>query len=295
MKRCLIWGSGDFFRRYINVLRYWELRGEIEIIGITSKQQVFDEYLGYCYYDIESVIHLNFDYIIIAADSKASNSIEKDAISIGIKQNRILRINPFLLPDFSFDEYLKLLNHVPTIFADNCWGGITSSRLGFEFKSPLVNMYVKNNYYIKFLENPHKYIETPIEFKKMKYAPLVNKYYPLCVCDDIELRFNHYENFKEANDAWEKRKKRINWDNLFVVMITEDIEMATRFCMLPYEKKICFVPFETSAPELFYVDFYKYYNGPFWQAVVEMAQGKSYYYSLIDILNGKITKISKSR
>lgn len=292
MKRCLIWGTGDFFYKYLNVFRYYESIKMIEVVGVTSKDVIFEHYLEYKFYSYEQINNIEFDYVIIATDSQMAIKIMDSALKIGIDKKKIIRIAPLLLPDFCFDEYEKISQNPPSIFADNCWGGITSARLGLEFKSPFVNMWVKNDSYIRFLENARHYIDSPIEFVEMKYAPLVNQYYPLCRCDDIELRFNHYKTFDDANTKWEKRKTRIDWDNLFVVMITEDKGMASRFCNLPYKNKLCFVPFNTNAPELFYVDIYQNYSGPFWQIVVEMAQGKKYYYSIIDMMNGKITKLS---
>ncbi len=293
MKKCVLWGTGDFFVKYINVIRYHEACERLKIIAITSNSVPFDNYLGYRFVMPKDVPSQQYDYIILCADDVASRSIRSEAVSIGIPVEKILRLNAFLLPEFNFDKYISVIESRPTILADNCWGGITYNRLGMEFASPFINLWVKNDQYIKILENPKKYIESSISFKNMKYAPLVNKYYPLCMCEDVELRFNHYKYFEEAKDAWDRRRKRVNWDNLYYVMITEDHGIAERFCNLPHKNKICFVPFKTSEECLFYVDFYKRYNGPFWQAVVDMAKGRVFSYSVIDLFCGERRFISE--
>ena len=43
---------------------------------------------------------------------------------------------------------------------------------------------------------------------------------------------------------------------------------------------------------LYYVDFYKFYKGPFWQAVIDMAKGLIYSYSVLDLINGERVYLS---
>ena len=40
--------------------------------------------------------------------------------------------------------------------------------------------------------------------------------------DDIKLYFNHYKTNEEAEEKWEERKKRMNMDNLFILMCDRD-------------------------------------------------------------------------
>ena len=287
MKKCIIWGTGYIFSKVINSIRYQEKCGGLSIIGVTSNNNLFENYIGYKCFLPSELIFLDFDYIIITAEGENVLDIKDEIIKMGISESKILRYNAFLLPDFDFEKYISLFDSKPTIFADNCWGGITYNKLGLEFMSPFINLYVKNDSYMRFLENPRKYIENTVCFKEMKYAPLVDKYYPLCVCEDIELRFNHYSTFDEAKGAWDRRRKRVNWDNVFYMMITEDRNIASRFCNLPYENKVCFVPFESSEECLYYVDFYHEENGPLWRSVIDMAKGLSYSYSVMDLIQGK--------
>ena len=40
---------------------------------------------------------------------------------------------------------------------------------------------------------------------------------PTGLLGDIKINFMHYKSFEEGVMKWEQRKKRINWDNLFLV------------------------------------------------------------------------------
>lgn len=60
------------------------------------------------------------------------------------------------------------------------------------------------------------------------------------MCDDIKLFFNHYKSYEEAFESWERRKKRIKWNNLFVMNYTSNLDKIDSFIGLEYEKKICF-------------------------------------------------------
>ena len=62
--------------------------------------------------------------------------------------------------------------------------------------------------------------------------------------DDVEVCFVHYGTEEEATRAWDRRKERIVWDNLFIVATDHDgmylPEMLERFDALPYKNKVMF-------------------------------------------------------
>ena len=39
---------------------------------------------------------------------------------------------------------------------------------------------------------------------------------PIGLLDDVEIIFLHYTSTKDAKEKWERRKKRINYDNIFI-------------------------------------------------------------------------------
>jgi uncharacterized protein (DUF1919 family) len=111
--------------------------------------------------------------------------------------------------------------------------------------------------------------------------------YPVCMCDDIELYFNHYASYESAVESWEKRKKRINWNNIFVTMYTENPEIAKEFDQLDYEKKICFTTFASdlnSACALVFTDENVLKYKPLWYIVTCMASGILQCYDPVELL-----------
>lgn len=65
--------------------------------------------------------------------------------------------------------------------------------------------------------------------------------YPICKLGDIRLCGVHYHSHDEMITAWEKRKKRINWNNIFLITTDEYInskECLEQFDTLPYPKVV---------------------------------------------------------
>lgn len=132
----------------------------------------------------------------------------------------------------------RLKNRRPTIISSNCNGEFWYYDLKLPFLSPTINLSFDMNDYIKMLENLHWYMEQSIEpYEDDRFE------FPTGKLADIEIRFNHYKTFEEAVNKWEERKKRINWDNLFIIGIDGDnctYETIQRFDNLPYKNKVIF-------------------------------------------------------
>lgn len=133
---------------------------------------------------------------------------------------------------------LKLKNITPTIISSNCNGEYWYYDMKLRFLSPTINLSFDMNDYVKMLENLQWYMEQPvIPFEDDRFD------YPTGMLGDIEIRFNHYKTFDEAAAKWEERKKRINWDNLFILGIDGDnctYDSLKRFDDLPYKNKVIF-------------------------------------------------------
>ena len=132
----------------------------------------------------------------------------------------------------------KLKNTTPTIIASNCNGEFLYYDMKLKFLSPTINLSFDMNDYVKMLENLRWYMEQPIlPYNDHRFE------FPTGKLADIEIRFNHYKTFEEAVAKWEERKKRINWDNLFILGIDGDnctYETMLRFDNLPYKNKVIF-------------------------------------------------------
>ena len=131
----------------------------------------------------------------------------------------------------------RLKNKNITILCNNCLGGVVYHCLGLQFLSPTVNLMVDSTAdFIKFCKNINYYLQQPIVELKDDSKP-----YPLGMCGDIKLHFNHYHSFEDAVAKWESRKKRINWDNIYLIAndYISDTEFVSREEILEFGKLKC--------------------------------------------------------
>ncbi len=129
----------------------------------------------------------------------------------------------------------KKLKIYPSIITNHCIGGIISHDLGLKFLSPTVNLKILPDDFIKFVENLNKYLNA--EFVKIES----DLPYPVAKLDDITVYFVHYKTFDEAVEKWNERKKRIDFNNIRVIMTARDgakNETLERFDKLPYKKVV---------------------------------------------------------
>ena len=110
----------------------------------------------------------------------------------------------------------RLKNDNFSIISSNCIGGFIYHRLGKQFLSPTINLYFNQKEFIKFAQNLRYYITLPLEFIETDFD------FPVAKIGDITLYFLHYSNNDEAKEAWERRKTRINYDNLYLIVYDKD-------------------------------------------------------------------------
>lgn len=145
----------------------------------------------------------------------------------------------------------KIINKDLTIISNNCWGGGIYQKLNLPYTSPTVGVYFYADDYIKFISNLEHYLSiTPkiIPIEKSKYKDEIKKlkvyrYFPIGLIDDVEVIFLHYRSDEEAIIKWERRKKRVNMNNLIVKFNDQNgcTEQHLKcFSRLEYDNKICF-------------------------------------------------------
>lgn len=290
MFRCLVWGSGKVFNDNINLLLFFEMKREIVLAGITGNDTAFSRISDISFVPKSQIDCSNYDIVIIMSDKRVE--IEKEAISCGFAEEQILWYKSLHIPNLNLKKFMDLKKSLPSILVHNCWGGLTCHHLGVEFRSPLVNMYLEEADYLKLLCQPKLYMQEELSFDYIAYSEYLQREFPVCKCGDIKLYCNHYRSFEHAKECWERRKLRINWDNLFVMFFTENEERAKEFDKLPYEKKICFVPFTSDLESVYTLDFCQkgeMAKKELWEIVNGMAVGDFYYYDVIELLNtGKV-------
>lgn len=291
MKKCLLWGTGDIFRMYFSMIMYYEEKGIIQIVGITSNERYYKSIMGIRFIEKADIDILSFDVLIVMADSFVLKSICIEAKEIGIDDSRIVPVKVITLPGFHFDKYSMIRKNVPTILSPNCWAGLLYHALGLEFMSPFINMHEDHDDYLKILKNLDLYMESSLEFVQMGYEIQKGslKEFPIAKCADVTLYLNHYSSFEEANDCWERRKARLNLQNCLVMFYDYDMNRINEFCNLSFDRKICFVPFQSDNKNLVSLVYSDYMgNTPFFQVVNDGAKG--YVYDLFDfMLYGRIS------
>lgn len=133
----------------------------------------------------------------------------------------------------------RLNNAKSTIFCSNCVGGVISNELGLQFLSPTINMFIQPSHFVRFLKDPKKYFDC-----KMILIDQDIEHYPVIKVEDIVLHCVHFHSLDEVEEKWNSRAKRINWDNIKVIMSERDgctYEDLIEFDNLPYENKVVFV------------------------------------------------------
>lgn len=147
---------------------------------------------------------------------------------------------------------MRLKNKNMTVFANNCNGGFILHDLGCPFNTPTINTGFYPEQYFKFLSDPEKYLSAELVDTKL----LDGKFW-VGQLDDITMRVGHYRSFSEAQEAWRRRSKRVNLDNVYVFMTDKDgctYEDIKQFNELPYKNKVIFTHKEyPEFPSAFYI------------------------------------------
>ena len=137
-----------------------------------------------------------------------------------------------------------------TIISNNCFGGVFYRNNHLQYNSPTCGLAMMADDYIKFIYNMKHYLEIDeireinIEeskykdhLMKTKYAGVIGK------LDDIELMFVHYGTIREAEEKWNRRKKRINYERIIYKFNDQNLckySNLKAFDDFKAKNKICF-------------------------------------------------------
>lgn len=238
-KKCLIWGTGGDYQKLYNLIKFEELKGNISIEAIVSKDFFCPRYDGYDVISLTEVPQKKFDYIIVAS-SKYYNEIVADAEKLlGNIREKIVDGRVMNIPGFDFGEYIKLRENPVSIIASDCLGGIIYHYLDLKFSSPFINCLIQDNDFLLLVNNLEEYMKQPLlpEYGRegdIYQCPIGTLTY---LRNKVRIIFNHAYNFDEARSGFEKRRKRINWDNIVVFSHTSSKEYVENFDKISYRKK----------------------------------------------------------
>ena len=294
MKKVIVWGSYAEYDSYYKWFEVERLKGNMEIEAIVlNDENLFSMIDGISVIKIEEVLERKYDYLI-DMNQQARNSVERILELLKIPSDKVIPAEVFRQPFFDFERYIKVKEGNVSIIANNCWGGFTYHSLQLKMMSPFINLVVMPDDYLKMLSNLRYYMEQEPCFVKEEYEPTLQRNYPVIRFGDVDVYFLHYIDFDDAVENWNRRKKRLNYDNLFVEMIIDTYEQIERFVQLPYQHKVGFttVPCDEECVIYFpvvengYVD--KKYNGNAWNFFNSMANiygGEGKQYDILKLLN----------
>ncbi len=155
---------------------------------------------------------------------------------------------------------MRLKNRNITILSNNCTAGVIYHKLKLKFLSTTINLQIDNEDFLELVQHLCEYENSSLIEGVSSKAP-----YPIGILEggdlkNIKIKFMHYKSFEEAKEKWFERYKRINYDNICIIMetgITTTGTIKDIFHQLPFHKKVIFVnEKDASYPESYFVDIY---------------------------------------
>lgn len=147
---------------------------------------------------------------------------------------------------------IGLKNKDFTIVSNNCWGGFVYQKFGLEYKTPFIGLFIFTPDYIELLKNFKELIFKElkfINFEQSKYYKEIIKnknyhIYPIAIIGGkVEIHFLHYKSNEEAAEKWNRRVKRINFNNILFKLSEDNLctdKEIKEFNNLNVKHKICF-------------------------------------------------------
>ncbi len=142
----------------------------------------------------------------------------------------------------------QIFNENFSVISNNCWGGRVYKYLDLPYLTPTAGLYIFSSDYIKFISDLHYYFDQELVFidaAESKYYDLIAKrnelMWPIAKLGDIEIIFRHYKTPEEAEAKWNRRKQRVNFDNI-IIKFSRMYECTDKefeaFAKIPFNNKI---------------------------------------------------------
>lgn len=295
-KKVIIWGQYTDYDKSYKLIQTELLKGSIEIDAIVlNEHNLFKRLDGIEVVPIDELLVREYDYIISLNRLEPAMIIRMLEL-LCIPMEKVIPIKVFELPFFDLQRYLAVRESRVSIISCHCWGGYVYNSLGMEFLSPFINMSTQYEDYFRMLNQFDYYIAQPLHYIKDGYEERLKRDYPIVGLGDVTIHFNHYTDFASAEEIWERRKTRLNFDNLFVEALIVTREALEKFLELPFERKIGFSTIKCNEENCVYVPFLEnsYMNekyggslGQFMNLVVNSGSDELMQYDILKLLNGE--------
>lgn len=117
----------------------------------------------------------------------------------------------------------RLNNKDFTIISNNCWAGVCYEYFNLKKRTPTAGTYFYADDYIKFISNLRYYLSLEIEMiccseskHRQEMEQRGESNIPVGRLDDVEIVFLHYKDPMIAKEKWERRRLRVNWNNMIL-------------------------------------------------------------------------------
>lgn len=282
--KVIIWGTGKQF--HIHKKRVMQLINDqvIDVVGITGSN-ICDNIGDFqnLFIHKQEIIDCAFDVIIVMSSAYFLEIIA-EAEQLGIEPNKVVSYKMLDVRHLNIDKYLRLANSDISIISNNCWGGIVYSTLGLKCNSPFKNLFLIDNEYIKVCNNLEYYMSINPETDGFEVDSHSGMTYPVLKLDDIRLFCNHDKDAEQAIDKWQRRKKHINYRNLFFEMYSSSSKAIYEFCNIcGIQKHVAFTDSRNSIRRTDVENLYLTGKTELWEAVLNTA-GQSTEFDLVKLL-----------
>lgn len=134
----------------------------------------------------------------------------------------------------------KVTNKDVSIISNNCIGGILYHDLGTRFNSPTINTLIYGDEFVYFASNLKYYLSVNLTLSSNNDYPIGILKSDKLNLPDIHIHFLHDKDFSIAKQNWDKRKQRVNYNNIVVIyehFNKNDAEILNKFNnFVPYKK-----------------------------------------------------------
>ena len=211
-----------------------EIQGILNGLHLKGKNKKKNQLFHY-----NPALYLSINEIAKATGHFASKIKSSFQILKKLKQYSTQEIHRFFRKHtISKKQRVSLTNHSFSILCSTCNGGVITSELGEQFRTPTVNLWMNAEDFLKFVKRLDYYLLAEVEELQYNFET-----YPVGRVNDITLYFMHYHTFEEAKNKWNERKKRIRFDDLYLLMAEKNgctADMVHEFDSLPYKNKAIF-------------------------------------------------------
>ncbi len=241
MRRIVLYGCGYYYSKVKDIIKKAEEEGRFEVVGISARDLPSEKTMdGWRLIPCNALLEESFDSILIMSEMH-DEEIRAELMAQGVSSKAF---------DYHFcPEYWDTSINGISILSNLCWGGIAAHTLGIECCSPTKDLWISESEFLKLLKNLNFYLSLDPVF--VGWAEADGRFdaarYPLLAIGDIVLHCNHDTDPEKAYEKWQRRKTKINYENLIAVLITENPELEKQFYQLDnITKKYCLVPWKSS-------------------------------------------------